>query len=460
MTRIADDWSSIDWQLPLEERILRLEFSVTGTDVLAIANLQCVPRIIMLLDKLRSDLKTQENDAQAVLAASSMVYLPRSDNTLTEVADAMIRSSRAKTKDSNSLTSYTVVQRMDLRLSSIRIGLFRNPNDSEMALFQGRDVHAELERFILHRLDSPPSRSLKLAFSSLYLSKYSSLKYRAAGVGNLLAAPWLERLLKGASEWTIARVPAMNLEMNSDVEYDLTRDGRQEILHYDLVAAPDERVQSLRSIYVSLNLSLYIWAGALVKGLGIEIEKALAATSFGGKTQAAVRDAAASIALPPTLVTSSVAADSTVKGVVTPASADNAPAAAGGPGLGIAVTGPGQSSVVKSIPEPDQHQHQKQRLPRKYHARSTTSIDYGTIQQLGEATPDAQAPWLGLKETVPPRVHEYATLPMEVLMNMLLEVYNKQLKMATRRRIHESVKAEGAEDEKEGEGEEEEEEYV
>lgn len=416
MTRIADDWSAIDSQLPSEERILHLEFSVTGTEVLAIANLQCVPRLIMLLDKLRSDLQTQEREFQTILAASSMQYLSRPDNTLTEVADAMIRSSRAKAKDSASLT-YTVVQRMNLQLSSIRVALFRTPNDSEMALLQGRDVHAELERLI-HSLDSPPSRTLKLSFSSLYLSKYSSLKYRSAG-DNLLASPWLERLLKGASEWTIARLPAMNLEMNSDVEYD----GPQEILHYDLIATPDERVQSLRSIYVSLNLSLYIWAGALVKGLGIEIEKALASTSFSHKS--AIRDAAASIATPPTLVTSNIA-DASLK------LSDVAGAAA--------AAGPSTQVKTKNVLDTEQ------RLPRRYHARSRTSIDYGTIQQLGEATPDAQAPWLGLKETVPPRVHEYATLPMEALMNMLLEVYNKQLKIATRGQIRSPKNGEDSEE--------------
>ncbi|GJJ06705.1 hypothetical protein Clacol_000901 [Clathrus columnatus] len=419
-THIADDWSAIDWRLPSEDRVLRLEFSVTGKELLIIANLQSVPRLLMLLDKLRSDLQTQEKEAQTALDASSMRYLPRPDNTLTEVADAMIRSSRKKIRDSSALT-YTVIQHMKLQLSSLRVALFRTPNDLEMALFQGRDVQAELDRLI-HSLDSPPSRSLRLAFSSLYLSKYSSLKYRAVG-DELLASPWLEKLLKGASEWTIARLPAMNLEMNSDVEYDAS--GRQEILYYDLVATPDERVQSLRSIYVSLNLSLYIWAGALVKGLGIEIEKALAATSFSNKT--AIKDVAASIATPPTLVSSNTA-DSSLK------VSDY-----------LAVPPSASSSSTLQPPPRTVPLAADQRLPRRYHARSETSIDYGTIQQLGEATPDAQAPWLGLKETVPPRVHEYATLPMEVLMKMLLEIYNKQLKMATRSQILYSARENGEE---------------
>ncbi|KAF8577934.1 hypothetical protein K439DRAFT_1363574, partial [Ramaria rubella] len=288
---IGDDWTAIDWDLPPEERTLRLDFSVAGVDILAVANLQSVPRIITLLAKLRSDLTEQRTDAMSALATSSIAQLPKPESALSEVADAMIRSARSKFSNGPAF-SYILVQRMRLKLLSLRVALFKNPNDTEMALFEGRDVHAELER-VLQSHDVPPSRSLKLAFSSLYLSKYTSLKYRAIG-DELLAIPWLERLLKGASEWTIARVPAMNLEMNSDVEYE----GRQEVLLYDLVATADERAQSSRSIYVSLNLSLYIWAGALVKGLGLEIDKALVSSGFN---KPKVRTAAVTVASPPPL---------------------------------------------------------------------------------------------------------------------------------------------------------------
>ena len=408
--RIADDWSAIDWNLLPEERTLRLDFSVVGTDILVIANLQSVPRIINLISKLRSDVNAQRIDARNSLAISSIAQLPKPDSSVSQVADAMIRSARSQSSDGPAF-SYIILQRMKLRLSSLRLALFKNPNDPELALFQGRDVHAELER-TLHSLEKPPTRSLKLSFSSLYLSKYSSLKYRSIG-DELRAVLWLERLLQGASEWTIARVPAMNLEMNSDVKYE----GRQEVLEYDLVATADERAQSSRSIYVSLNLSLYIWAGALVKGLGLEIDKALVTSGFN-------KQEARAIASPPSQMPPATGhgegktktADVTLH--TSPSLVSTRPPPS------ISATSP-ESSSPQDIDAP---------LPRNYRARSETSIDYGTIEQLGEATPDAKAPWLGLKETVPPRVHEYATLPMEVLMKMLLEVYSKQLQRATKRK--------------------------
>ena len=412
--RIVDDWSAIDWNLQPEERILCLDFSVVGKDVLAVANLQSAPRIIHLLSKLRNDLDVQRTDAKNALATSSIAQLPKPDSALLAVADAMIRSAHSKSGDTLTF-SYVIVQRMKLRLESLRLALFKNPNDSEMALFQGKDVHAALER-IVHSLDMPPSRILKLAFSSLYLSKYASLKYRSVG-DELMAVPWLDHLLQGASEWTIARVPAMNLGMNSDVRYE----GRQEVLEYDLVATADERAQSSRSIYVSLNLSLYIWAGALVKGLGLEIEKALVTSGFN---KSAARGAVTAIASPPSLAPSGHDEGKTETLVPPPSSQHPIPSpTAARPPTSISPTAPATMAVHET----------EAPLPRKYHARSETLIDYGTIQQLGEATPDAKAPWLGLKETVPPRVHEYATLPMEVLMRVLLGVYSRQLKMATRR---------------------------
>ncbi|HEV7736620.1 MAG TPA: hypothetical protein VGO47_04510, partial [Chlamydiales bacterium] len=270
--RISDDWSAIHWNLPPEERTLHLDFSVVGTEVLAIANLLSIPRLIMLFGRMRNDVQFQKAEARRHLALSAVELLPKPQNPLTEVVDAMVRSTRSRLSQEPTF-SFAIMQRMTLRLSNLRLALFKMPNDSEVALFQGKDVHAELER-IVHTVDEPPTRNLKLAFSSLYLSKYSALRYRQ--MDDLSAIPWLEKLLKGANEWTIARVPAMNLEMNSDVEYD----GPQETLHFDLVATPDEHYQSASSIYVSLNLSLYIWAGALVKGLGLEIDKTLTTSGF------------------------------------------------------------------------------------------------------------------------------------------------------------------------------------
>jgi protein CSF1 len=409
--RIVDDWSAIDWKLLPQERTLRLDFSVEGEDVIAIANLQSVPRIINLLSKLQSDLNAQELDARTALATSSISQLPKPESELSEVADAMIRSARSKFSEGPPF-SYIIIQRMKLGLSSLRLALFKNPNDSEMALFQGRDVHAELER-ILHSPDMPPTRRLKLSFSSLYLSKYASLKYRSIG-DELMAVPWLERLLQGASEWTIARVPTMNLEMNSDVKYE----GRQEVLEYDLVATADDQAQSSSSIYVSLNLSLYIWAGALVKGLGLEIDKALVTSGFNTPTARAV---AAAVASSPSQPSPATTHD---EGKTKPPEATSTSPASPRSPMSVSSTTP--VTIIS-------HQSEGP-LPRKYHARSETSIDYGTIEQLGEATPDAKAPWLGLKETVPPRVHEYATLPMEVLMRTLLGVYNRQLRRAAKKK--------------------------
>jgi len=43
---------------------------------------------------------------------------------------------------------------MRLILSILGVALFKNPNDSELALFQARDVHAKLQR-VIHSLELP-----------------------------------------------------------------------------------------------------------------------------------------------------------------------------------------------------------------------------------------------------------------------------------------------------------------
>jgi len=74
-------------------------------------------------------------------------------------------------------------------------------------------------------------------------------------------------------------------------------EGRQEILEYDLIATAERAQLSIIS-YVSLSLSLYIWTGALVKGLGLEIEKVLVSSGLNKPTARAVAGAIALSSLP------------------------------------------------------------------------------------------------------------------------------------------------------------------
>lgn len=61
---------------------------------------------------------------------------------------------------------------------------------------------------------------------------------------------------------------------------------------------------------------------------------------------------------------------------------------------------------------------------------SQVSIDAPTLEVLGRATPDiSNTPtFKGLKKALPTWVHEYTTLPIEEIMNVLLELYSKQLR--------------------------------
>jgi hypothetical protein len=56
------------------------------------------------------------------------------------------------------------------------------------------------------------------------------------------------------------------------------------------------------------------------------------------------------------------------------------------------------------------------------------------MRQLGEATPDVMHPFFmkkagfNLEDSLPQYVHEYATIPIEQIMQGLLRLYSKQLR--------------------------------
>jgi hypothetical protein len=61
-------------------------------------------------------------------------------------------------------------------------------------------------------------------------------------------------------------------------------------------------------------------------------------------------------------------------------------------------------------------------------------IERLNMRQLGEATPDVMHPFFmkkagfNLEDSLPQYVHEYATIPIEQIMQVLLRLYSKQLR--------------------------------
>jgi len=66
-------------------------------------------------------------------------------------------------------------------------------------------------------------------------------------------------------------------------------------------------------------------------------------------------------------------------------------------------------------------------------------IERLTMRQLGEATPDVMHPFFmkkagfNLEDSLPQYVHEYATTPLEEIMEVLLKLYSQQLLAGTKK---------------------------
>ncbi len=65
-------------------------------------------------------------------------------------------------------------------------------------------------------------------------------------------------------------------------------------------------------------------------------------------------------------------------------------------------------------------------------------IERLTMRQLGEATPDVMHPFFmkkagfSLEDSLPQYVHEYATSPLQEILEVLLKLYSRQLLASSR----------------------------
>lgn len=89
---------------------------------------------------------------------------------------------------------------------------------------------------------------------------------------------------------------------------------------------------------------------------------------------------------------------------------------------------PSPSKKIVTIPDPA-----NSHTPKLVTYNSVERVvETPKLQLLGEASPDFDTfkRWtnVGIKESLPIWVHEYATAPLEQIMKVLLEVYIKQLK--------------------------------
>ena len=459
--------------LPNDKKV-RLTFTVKGTDITAIMNVGTIPRLMSYANKFTATLDAQKDGASRESRAFRQSNPLKPDNPLSDVANAMLLSARARLAEADAGLSCVISQRLSLKLNTLKLVIFpRNMRDVELAQFTGSNIHARLDR-IVESDARPPIRDLQLSFSSISISKLLHLNLSLVAKEQDLdvdSVRWLSVLTKNASEATIFTLPSMDMKMHTE-EY--VEEGCR-ILPYDFSSKfSDKKGSREEDIYITLNMSLYSWLTILRKTFAREMEQIQASTDVRAPTIGLVQPTGIRrskvpepLQLLPDRQLSDLEPDTAAEDSMQVTKRGPLPHAKSTPAR-TTILSPANSDFVVASPAPQSPPPRSDTKDSRNSMLLTTSpveeagsrapspglpaskktmnilykprdrkIERLTMRQLGEATPDVMHPFFmktsgfSLEDSLPQYVHEYATMPTEEIMKALLKLYSKQLRVDT-----------------------------
>ncbi|KAG2036116.1 hypothetical protein BDR03DRAFT_898980 [Suillus americanus] len=443
---IHDDWSLVSSADRGKDRPLLLTFTVNGEEIIALATIATIPKLLMYANKFQANITAQREGASHESAAFRATQLPKPDNPLTEVASAFFHSARNRFKEADAELSHRIRQQLSFRLETLRLVLFpRTMGDTELAQFIGRDVHASLQRMVID--ESPPHREIRLSFTALTISKFSQpqpLLPSTIVVSDNKA--WVDQLFKHPTEANIVGLPAMNMLMFTDeVVEELVK-----YIDYKFYSSfvRGKGAKEHEDIYISLNVALYSWLTGLRKNLTRELEQVQGSQDSRNVTAGpSSRKRAGATEPPPSMDLAQIDASSPISSTSSPLLPEKAPSLGLKPTVAVSpqlsselfAHPPLPTSQARSLPDlldPSvllAPPTAMKTVAVVYRARERV-IERLTMRQLGEATPDVMHPFFmktagfNLEDSLPQYVHEYATIPLEEIMEALLKLYSKQLR--------------------------------
>ncbi|KAF5370617.1 hypothetical protein D9758_002040 [Tetrapyrgos nigripes] len=421
---ILDDWPNVSD----DDRPLKLSFTVNSPEVVAVATVGTIPKLLSYANKFSANLEAQREGASRESQTFRVSQSPKPDNPLSAVAEAMINSARTRLEEAGSGLSYSIRQHMSLKLDLLRLVIFpRTMADVEVAQFLGRGVRGRLERLVESQAGAAGKRDIRLSFSFMKISRYTQLGHVAMPPSSELSdgKQWLEDLLKDAAGADIVGLPSMMMHMISEE----SRETQQKTLHYDFDSKFVRHIDKEQDedIYITLNVGLYSWLTVLRKTLTRELEQAKTAVDW--------RSAAGGYAKPVEVPTSDVPKSATMTRVsqdVPPPLVRSASA------LQTTFVMPEPTSRVTDPTSLKQDEPPLSAVSESsglVYQPGTRQIERLTMRQLGDATPDVMHPFFmkkagfSLEDSLPQYVHEYATTPLEEILEALLRLYSRQLQI-------------------------------
>ncbi|KAH9055046.1 hypothetical protein EDB87DRAFT_1580073 [Lactarius vividus] len=482
---VWDDWSQMSPHVAVLDRLLRLSFTVSGTEVVAVGSVSTIPKLVSYGSRFIANLDAQREGAARESKAFRIAQSPKPDNPLSAFANAMLQTARTRLREKEDSLSYVVQQRMQFSLGSLRLVVFpRTMEDNEMASFTASDLRSDLD-LIVESSDLPAKRKLHLAFSGMSASRVGPLNHGAVPADvRTDVRRWLGVLRKDTPVSTIFELPAMDMEMESEEA--------SGVLEYDFVsqfARGDMTAARREDIFITLNMALYSWLTLLRKNLAREMNQAqaqglvdrrpatglLMPTPSGTATPRRRRTITESLPPDISLSTTNLTAD---RPIISPkparasahfdatrdmrhkstfsmssmpsvSDADEAQTLleppvdfltplrsrdASTPPLNVQIAGSAPTNAVQPPPSPIAPAASSSgNAPGLVYQPRHRRIERLHMRQLGEATPDVMHPFFtkkagfSLEDALPQYVHEYATMPIGEMTRALLKLYSRQL---------------------------------
>ncbi|KAI9507443.1 hypothetical protein F5148DRAFT_1205043 [Russula earlei] len=465
---VWDDWTQMSSQVAVLDRLLRLSFAVSGTELVAVGSVGTIPKLFSYGSRFQANLQAQRDGAARESKAFRIAQSPKPDNPLSAFANAMLQSARTRLREKEGSLSYVVQQRMQFLLGSLKLAVFpRTMEDNEMASFSASELRADLD-LIVESNDLPAKRKLLLAFAGMSASRIGPLNHGMVPDDvRTDVRKWLDTLRKGMPISIIFELPPMDMDMESEEI--------NGILEYNFESKFASKPTARREdIFITLNVALYSWLTLLRKNLAREMSQAqgsfdrrqitglTTATPSGVSTPARRRTITESSTLdiispatipqsdrrssaqPRGLTRSDAAIERRHRPTFSMASMPNRSDTLGPPielvmtsrgstmpSLEIPITGSSPTNAQPPpspiAPAPSGHPPSLVYQPRRRH------IERLQMRQLGEATPDVMHPFFtkkagfNLEDALPQYVHEYATMPIEEITRALLKLYSRQL---------------------------------
>ncbi|KAH9163826.1 hypothetical protein EDB89DRAFT_1836994, partial [Lactarius sanguifluus] len=134
---VWDDWSQMSPHVAVLDRLLRLSFTVSGTEVVAVGPVSTIPKLLVSYgSRFLANLDAQQEGAARESKAFRIAQSPKPDDPLSAFTNAMLQTAWTRLHEKEDSLSYVVQQRMQFLLGSLRLVVFpRTMEDNEMASF-------------------------------------------------------------------------------------------------------------------------------------------------------------------------------------------------------------------------------------------------------------------------------------------------------------------------------------